>query len=71
MKIDFANLQYQHRLYQDEIEEAILKVSRNCNYIMGKEVQELEMIDAKEWLKNDPPSEKSWGVMAVTRMRNA
>ena len=31
----------------------------------------LEMIDAKEWLKNDPPSEKSWGVMAVTRMRNA
>ncbi|MEJ2372345.1 MAG: DegT/DnrJ/EryC1/StrS family aminotransferase [Sulfurimonas sp.] len=42
MKIDFANLQYQHRLYQDEIEEAILKVSRNCNYIMGKEVQELE-----------------------------
>lgn len=42
MKIDFANLQYQHNLYKDEIEEAILKVARNCNFIMGDEVQELE-----------------------------
>lgn len=42
MKIDFANLQYQHELYKDEIENAILKVSRNCNFIMGDEVQELE-----------------------------
>ena len=42
MKIDFANLQYQHELYKDEIEEAILKVARNCNFIMGDEVQELE-----------------------------
>lgn len=42
MKIDFANLQYQHELYKDEIEEAILKVARNCNFIMGNEVQELE-----------------------------
>jgi len=42
MKIDFANLQYQHNLYKDEIEEAILKVARNCNFIMGKEVDELE-----------------------------
>lgn len=42
MKIDFANLQYQHDLYKDEIEEAILKVARNCNFIMGSEVQELE-----------------------------
>ncbi|QKE28144.1 dTDP-4-amino-4,6-dideoxygalactose transaminase [Arcobacter acticola] len=42
MKIDFANLQYQHNLYKDEIEEAILKVARNCNFIMGNEVQELE-----------------------------
>ena len=40
--IDFANLQYQHELYKDEIEEAILKVARNCNFIMGDEVQELE-----------------------------
>ena len=42
MKIDFANLQYQHELYKDEIEQAILKVARNCNFIMGDEVQELE-----------------------------
>lgn len=40
--IDFANLQYQHELYKEEIEEAILKVARNCNFIMGNEVQELE-----------------------------
>lgn len=42
MKIDFANLQYQHNLYKDEIEEAILKVARNCNFIMGEEVGQLE-----------------------------
>jgi len=42
MKIDFANLQYQHELYKEEIEEAILNVARNCNFIMGQEVQELE-----------------------------
>lgn len=42
MKIDFANLQYQHELYKDEIEDALLKVARNCNFIMGNEVQELE-----------------------------
>lgn len=42
MKIDFANLRYQHNLYKDEIEAAILKVARNCNFIMGQEVQELE-----------------------------
>ena len=42
MKIDFANLKYQHALYQDEIEQAILKVARNCNFIMGEEVQEFE-----------------------------
>lgn len=42
MKIDFANLQYQHELYKDEIENAILKVARNCNFIMGNEVKELE-----------------------------
>ena len=42
MKIDFANLQYQHNLYKDEIEKAILKVARNCNFIMGEEVSQLE-----------------------------
>jgi UDP-2-acetamido-2-deoxy-ribo-hexuluronate aminotransferase len=42
MKIDFANLQHQHELYKDEIEDAILKVARNCNFIMGNEIQELE-----------------------------
>ncbi|RBQ29247.1 DegT/DnrJ/EryC1/StrS family aminotransferase [Aliarcobacter vitoriensis] len=42
MKIDFANLQYQHNLYKEEIEESILKVARNCNFIMGNEVTELE-----------------------------
>ncbi|MCT7548154.1 DegT/DnrJ/EryC1/StrS family aminotransferase [Aliarcobacter butzleri] len=42
MKIDFANLQYQHNLYKEEIEESILKVARNCNFIMGNEVLELE-----------------------------
>nr|WP_321268067.1 DegT/DnrJ/EryC1/StrS family aminotransferase [uncultured Sulfurimonas sp.] len=41
-KIDFANLKHQHNLYKDEIEEAILKVVRNCNFIMGEEVKELE-----------------------------
>lgn len=42
MKIDFANLPYQHTLYKGEIEEALLKVVRSCNFIMGDEVQELE-----------------------------
>lgn len=42
MKIDFANLQHQHNLYKDEIESAILNVARNCNFIMGNEVDELE-----------------------------
>jgi len=42
MKIDFANLQYQHTLYKDEIEDALLKVARNCNFIMGEEITQLE-----------------------------
>ncbi len=42
MNIDFANLQYQHNLYKDEIEESLLKVARKCNFIMGEDVQELE-----------------------------
>ena len=42
MNIDFANLAYQHELYKDEIEKAILKVARNCNFIMGTEISEFE-----------------------------
>lgn len=42
MKIDFANLKHQHELYQEEIESAILNVARNCNFIMGNEVTQLE-----------------------------
>ncbi|MFY9100628.1 DegT/DnrJ/EryC1/StrS family aminotransferase [Aliarcobacter cryaerophilus] len=40
--IDFANLQHQHNLYKEEIEEAILKVARDCNFIMGSQIDELE-----------------------------
>lgn len=42
MKIDFANLQYQHNLYKEEIEQAVLKVMNNCNFIMGEEITQLE-----------------------------
>ena len=42
MQIDFANLKIQHNLYKDEIEEAILKVARDCNFIMGTQIDELE-----------------------------
>ncbi len=42
MKIDFANLQYQHNLYKDEIEQALLSVARKCNFIMGEEIVQLE-----------------------------
>lgn len=42
MKIDFANLRVQHEFYKEEIEEAILKVVRDCNFIMGSQVDELE-----------------------------
>ncbi|DAB39841.1 MAG TPA: aminotransferase DegT [Sulfurovum sp. UBA12169] len=42
MKIDFANLQHQHNLYKDEIEQAILSVARKCNFIMGEEITQLE-----------------------------
>ncbi len=43
MKIDFANLQYQYQLYKAEIDTAIHKVLDNSNYIMGKEVNTLEI----------------------------
>jgi len=42
MKIDFANLQYQYKLYKNEIDEAIHKVLDKSNYIMGEEVAQLE-----------------------------
>jgi len=42
MKIDFANLKYQHNLYKDEIESAINKVLNHGKFIMGPEVAELE-----------------------------
>jgi UDP-2-acetamido-2-deoxy-ribo-hexuluronate aminotransferase len=42
MKIDFANLQYQYRLYKDEIDRAMQAVLDKANYIMGEEVRELE-----------------------------
>lgn len=42
MKIDFANLQYQYKLYKAEIDQAIHNVLDKSNYIMGEEVQHLE-----------------------------
>ena len=42
MKIDFANLKHQYQLYKTEIDVAVHKVLDNSNYIMGKEVKELE-----------------------------
>jgi len=42
MQIDFANLQYQYKLYKDEIDRAIYNVLDKSNYIMGDEVRKLE-----------------------------
>jgi len=42
MKIDFAKLQYQYRLYKDEIDEAIHRVLDKSNYILGEEVASFE-----------------------------
>lgn len=42
MQIDFAKLQYQYQLYKTEIDEAIHAVLDKSNYIMGKEVTQLE-----------------------------
>jgi len=42
MKIDFANLKYQYKLYKDEIDSAIHAVLDKSNYIMGEEVKDLE-----------------------------
>ena len=42
MTIDFANLKEAHREQQAEIEEAMLNIARNAQYIMGQEVSGLE-----------------------------
>ncbi|WP_297442321.1 DegT/DnrJ/EryC1/StrS family aminotransferase [Sulfurimonas sp.] len=42
MKIDFANLQYQYKLYKEEIDKAMQDVLDRANYIMGDAVKELE-----------------------------
>ena len=42
MKIDFANLKESHKAHQAEIEEAVLRVCRNAQFIMGSEVESLE-----------------------------
>jgi hypothetical protein len=35
------------------------------------DMHQLELIDAREWLTDNLPGEQSWGVMAVTRKKNA
>lgn len=42
MKIDFANLQYQYKLYKQELDTAIHSVLNKSNYIMGEEIVTLE-----------------------------
>jgi len=42
MKIDFANLGYQYKLYKEEIDTAMQDVLDRANYIMGDAVKELE-----------------------------
>ncbi|MFA6629952.1 MAG: aminotransferase class V-fold PLP-dependent enzyme, partial [Sulfuricurvum sp.] len=42
MKIDFANLAYQHTLYKEEIEQAVLNVMHKCNFIMGEDIFQVE-----------------------------
>lgn len=41
--IDFANLKFQHFLYQDEFEKEIDQVLNNTNFIMGNQINELEL----------------------------
>ncbi len=40
--IDFANLKESHKAHKEEIEEAVLRVCRNAQFIMGSEVESLE-----------------------------
>lgn len=42
MHIDFANLQYQYKIYKDDIDKAIHSVLDKSNYIMGEEVKIFE-----------------------------
>ncbi len=42
MKIDFANLNMQYKLYKKEIDEAIHEVLDSSRYIMGPQISELE-----------------------------
>ena len=42
MRIDFANSTLQYRMYKEEIDVATHTVLNKSNYIMGKEVNELE-----------------------------
>ena len=42
MNIDFANLQLQYQKYKTDIDEKIHSILKNSNYILGKEVYELE-----------------------------
>lgn len=34
-------------------------------------LQQLEMIDAREWLADNPPGKQSWGVLAISQKRDA
>jgi UDP-2-acetamido-2-deoxy-ribo-hexuluronate aminotransferase len=43
MKIDFANLQHQYQQYKNDIDKNIQSVLDKSNYIMGEEIQELEL----------------------------
>lgn len=42
MKIDFANLKEAHKEQEHEIEEAILRIARSAQYILGEDVALLE-----------------------------
>ncbi|WP_279614655.1 DegT/DnrJ/EryC1/StrS family aminotransferase [Desulfovermiculus halophilus] len=42
MRIDFANLQYQYRLYKKEIDAAVQSVLDSSTYIMGPHIEQLE-----------------------------
>ena len=40
--MQFRDLKTQYRKLKDRIDEAIIRVSTDCNFIMGKQVTELE-----------------------------
>lgn len=43
MNIDFANLGFQYQLYKEKIDARVSKVLEDSNYIMGPEIEELEL----------------------------